>query len=222
MGQVTARFEDKRNHILKVAARIFAQKGYHRASMRDIAGGAQSSLAGLYHYFPTKEDILYEVSARAFDTVLAGAREGNGDEKTAGSASQLEGAAETRLRHFVSNHLGYFGTHLTEMKVLSHESDSLTGEHRRRIQERKRDYVALATEIVSDLPGAAERDLRISVLALFGMMNWIYTWYRSAGDGDLRSIAGTMSDLFLVGFAGPNGAAPEVALPSILPRAQQG
>jgi AcrR family transcriptional regulator len=190
MIQPTARYRDRRDEILRVAARIFAEKGYHRASMRDIARAAGSSLGGLSYYFPTKEGILYEVSARAFDTVLEGAR-----------AAAAIASPEERLRQFVRHHLGYFGTHLTEMKVLSHESDSLTGEHRREIQERKRSYVALATSIAGSLPGAgARRDLRISALALFGMMNWIYTWYRSAGDGDMEVIAATMSDIFLNGF----------------------
>jgi AcrR family transcriptional regulator len=198
MSQPTARYQDRRNEILRVAAGIFAEKGYHRASMRDIARAAGSSLAGLYHYFPTKEEILYEISARAFDTVLAGAEAGE----------QAAESPEGRLRHFVRNHLGYFGEHLTEMKVLSHESDSLTGDYRRRIQERKRSYVALATGIVTSLPGVrAGQDLHIPVLALFGMMNWIYTWYRSEGDGDLELIAATMSDLFLGGFRGA-GQAP--------------
>jgi AcrR family transcriptional regulator len=198
MSQPTARYQDKRNEILRVASRVFAEKGYHRASMRDIARAAGSSLAGLYHYFPTKEGILYEISARAFDTVLAGAEAG---ERAAESG-------EGRLRLFVRSHLAYFGEHLTEMKVLSHESDSLTGDYRRRIQERKRSYVALATRIVGGLPGVrAGQDLHIPVLALFGMMNWIYTWYRSEGDGDLDDIAATMSDLFLGGFPG-SGHAP--------------
>ena len=198
--QPTARYRDRRDAILRVAAHIFAEKGYHRASMRDIARAAGSSLGGLSYYFPTKEGILYAVSARAFDTVLEGAR-----------AAAAIASPEERLRQFVRHHLGYFGSHLTEMKVLSHESDSLTGEHRRDIQERKRSYVGLATSIVGSLPVAggagdgdaagAGRDLRISALALFGMMNWIYTWYRSAGDGDMEMIAATMSDIFLHGFS---------------------
>lgn len=201
-GRPTARFEDKRNDILRVASRIFAEKGYHQASMRTIAQAAGSSLAGLYHYFPTKEEILYEVSARAFDTVIAHA-----DSDARGAASP-----EERLRQFVRNHLAYFGAHLTEMKVLSHESDSLGGEYRRQIQERKRSYVGLATEIIGELPGAGERDLRVPVLALFGMMNWIYTWYRSADDGDIETIAATMSDIFLGGLARQNGALPSGAM----------
>jgi AcrR family transcriptional regulator len=195
MGTPSARYQDRRNEILRVASAIFAEKGYHRASMRDIAGATGSSLAGLYHYFPTKEQILYEISARAFDTVLEGAAAG---ERVAATPAD-------RLRSFVHNHVAYFVGHLTEMKVLSHESDSLGGEYRALIQERKRRYVALATAIVGGLPGAgarAERDLRLPVLALFGMMNWIYTWYRSAGDGDIELIAATMSDIFLGGFAG--------------------
>jgi AcrR family transcriptional regulator len=207
MQKTTARYQGKRDQLLGVAARVFAEKGYHRASMRDIARAAESSLSGLYYYFPTKEEILYEVSARAFDTVLAGASAGE----------RVGRSPEDRLRHFVRNHLDYFVKHLTEMRVLSHESDSLSGEFRRRIHERKRSYVALANEIISTLPGAnGGRAPQTSALALFGMMNWTYTWYRPDDGGedtggspppgrgseaDVDLIATTMSELFLGGFA---------------------
>jgi hypothetical protein len=108
------------------------------------------------------------------------------------------------------------------MKVLSHESDSLTGEHRREIQERKRHYVGLAEQVLAGLgmdrepsaqnggPARNGRETRLSALALFGMMNWIYTWYRrgedldltpaAAGGADIRRIARLMSEIFLWGY----------------------
>ncbi len=202
----TPRYQDRREALLGVAARIFAENGYHRATMRDIARGAGSSLAGLYYYFPTKEEILFEVSARTLDTVIEGAR----------ASTELVAPPEERLRQFVRSHLSYFAQHLTEMKVLSHESDSLSGEFRQRIQERKRAYVSLATAIVSGLRadgrparhGGSTGEPRVAALSLFGMMNWIYTWYRGPGDGDhmtgedpgIESIAEMMSEIFLRGF----------------------
>jgi len=210
MSKPQTRSQVRREGILRAASEVFAAQGYHRASMRDIARDAGGSLAGLYHHFATKEEILYAISVRAFDTVIAGAE----------AALGTPGSAEERLRRFVDNHLLYFAGHLTEMKVLSHESDSLTGEHRRAIQERKRHYVHLAETVLSGLgpdvlcaEGAKARngrDTRLSALALFGMMNWIYTWYRRgedldltpAGDGggDIQRIARLMSEIFLWGY----------------------
>jgi AcrR family transcriptional regulator len=201
------RTQEKRADILRAAARVFAAKGYHQASMRDIARTTPASLAGLYYHFPTKEEILYEISASAFDTVMEGAK----------AALDHGGDPETRLRAFVDNHLAYFAANLTEMKVLSHESDSLTGERHEQIQERKRRYVALAESLLASLGngkrGSKEqaRETRLSTLALFGMMNWIYTWYRPGGEAeppamasmpdDIRRISRLMSEIFLTGYA---------------------
>ena len=64
MTRIQQRSQVRREGILKGAAAVFAAQGYHRASMRDIARAAGGSLAGLYHHFATKEDILYAISAR--------------------------------------------------------------------------------------------------------------------------------------------------------------
>ena len=200
--------QEKRADILRAAARVFAAKGYHLASMRDIARTAPASLAGLYYYFPNKEEILYEISASTFDTVMERAQ----------AILHRDGDPETKLRAFIDNHLAYFAAHLTEMKVLSHESDSLTGERREQIQERKRRYVALAETLLAGLDGNGQRrtmeharKTRLSTLALFGMMNWIYTWYRPGGEAeplaagskpdDIRRISQLMSEIFLTGYA---------------------
>jgi AcrR family transcriptional regulator len=214
------RSQVRRETILQAAAAVFAAQGYHQASMRDIAREAGGSLAGLYHHFATKEEILYAISARAFDTVIAGAE----------AALAAGGSPEERLRGFVGNHLAYFAGHLTEMKVLSHESDSLTGDRRREIQARKRHYVGLAEQVLGRLgsglgsePAGRDggpatlngRETRISALALFGMMNWIYTWYRRGedldltpeGGADIHRIARLMSEIFLWGYpAAPSAA----------------
>jgi len=208
------RTQEKRADILRAAARVFAAKGYHQASMRDIARTTPASLAGLYYHFPNKEEILYEISASAFDTVMEGAQ----------AVLDQGGDPEARFRAFVDNHLAYFAGHLTEMKVLSHESDSLTGERREQIQERKRRYVALAESLLSNLGGNGKmaskkeqaRQTRLSTLALFGMMNWIYTWYRPGGEAeppaaasmpdDIRRISQLMSGIFLTGYAPEPGS----------------
>ena len=204
--------QEKRADILRAAARVFAAKGYHQASMRDIARTTPASLAGLYYHFPNKEEILFAITASTFDTVMAGAQ----------AIRDRGGDPESQLRDFVDNHLSYFAAHLTEMKILSHESDSLTGERREQIQERKRRYVALAESLLANLDRNGngngtraskerERETRLSTLALFGMMNWIYTWYRPGGEAeppaaaampaDIRRISRLMSGIFLTGYA---------------------
>ena len=67
----TAKASDvKARKILTGAAKVFSEKGYHNASMRDIARETGMSLAGMYHYFSGKEELLYSIQRYCFRQVL--------------------------------------------------------------------------------------------------------------------------------------------------------
>lgn len=183
----TTRYQEKQDSIFAVASRVFAEKGYHQASMRDIAKESGASLAGLYYYAQSKEELLYVISKRAFETVIEGARRA--------TASTVDPAEQ--LTRVIDNHLLYFADHLDEMKVLSHEAESLTGEYGESVQALKRTYVTLVEEVLRNLGDSDS--VRIQALSLFGMMNWIYTWYRPE-EGGIETIRSSMTDLFLHGF----------------------
>ena len=90
------------------------------------------------------------------------------------------------------------------MKVLSHEDEVLTGEYRKEIAEIKREYYRTCIELLNQLK--RERGLeftsRIAVLSLFGMMNWIYTWYNPRADGRANLLARERSgNIFLRGLS---------------------
>ncbi len=61
----------KQERVLAAAATVFADRGLHRASVRDVVAEAGMSLAGLYHYYPSKAGLLHEIAVRAFDSLLA-------------------------------------------------------------------------------------------------------------------------------------------------------
>jgi len=68
----TPGFDGKRLHLLKSAARVFSEIGYGRASMRLIAAETDLSLAGIYHYVASKEELLYWIQYHTFDSLLKG------------------------------------------------------------------------------------------------------------------------------------------------------
>lgn len=187
--------DQKLDGLLSSAARVFAQMGYHQTSMRDLARASGISLAGVYYYVESKEELLYLIQRRNFEAVIAGMRQ-----VLAGVSDPVE-----RLCRFVDNHLDYFATHMAEMKVLSHEAGALTGDYLQQVNDMKRDYTRALMDIlaeVEDARGPAHISRRVAAYLLFGMMNWIYNWYDPLGDVGVEVLSQHVCRLFLGGYVG--------------------
>jgi AcrR family transcriptional regulator len=191
--------------ILRHAARVFSEKGYEGASIRDISRSSGVSLAGLYYYFESKQKLLYLIQLHAFTRILKRLD------------ARLEGVSdpEERLRILVGNHIEYFLRHPVEMKVLAHEEEVLEAPYRREVAEIKRRYYRLARGIFEELrrSGRVRRvNPRVAVLSLFGMMNWIYTWHNPRVDPQAESLAGIVAGIFLGGVGNGHGVTRPRAL----------
>jgi AcrR family transcriptional regulator len=187
----TRSYDSKLKHILKTAAKIFAEKGFHRTSIRDIAHATKMSLAGLYYYFRTKEELLYLIQEQCFLTLL------QRWEKIA--ATENNGRA--RIRLFAENHLGFFLHNMYEMKVMAHEDESLSREFQEKILVLKRRYVKVLMNLIAEVQ-KEERggvDLRVATFSLFGMMNWIHTWYQPKRDLPLPELIDQMLRIYFFG-----------------------
>lgn len=185
----THRYDQKLSEILHTSARVFAEKGFHNASVRDISRATGISLAGLYYYFQTKEELLFLILEHAFDSVM---------ENLEASVQQYKG--REKIHFFIQNHLTYFMENLSEMKVASHESDALRGPYGQKIQEKKRVYFNRLVEILTEIQRKPKVDPKIAALALFGMVNWIYTWYHPEKNRRMEEVAAAMSEIFLSGY----------------------
>jgi AcrR family transcriptional regulator len=191
--------QEKLQLILRHAAQVFSEKGYEGASIRDISRLSGVSLAGLYYYIKSKQELLYLIQVYTFKTI--GARL---EKRLSGMTDPVE-----KLRALIQNHLDYFLDHPVEMKVLSHEDEALEGEYRKEVLEIKRRYYNIAVSIFEDMrkAGMARRvNPRVAVLSLFGMMNWIYTWHRPQVDPRADALAKAVAGMFLHGVM--NGHQP--------------
>lgn len=189
-----SRYDKKLEHILRTSARIFAEKSYHSTSMRDISRATGVSLAGLYHYCRSKEELLFLIQDRCFGRVLDRLEERI---KTVNDPFQ-------KLRILIDNHLSFFVANMAEMKVLSHEAESLAGDLHKHVSTKKERYAKLARRILREIQEengkSAGVDLTVATYALFGMMNWIYNWYDPAGKLSVRHLVDNITHLFLNGF----------------------
>jgi TetR/AcrR family transcriptional regulator, cholesterol catabolism regulator len=190
-----SKYDQKLVHVLKTSAAVFADKGYHSTSMRDISRATKMSLSGLYYYFKSKEELLFLIQDYCFSTVIDDCRR------------LLEGIDDPirRLKLLIENHLNYFVQNMNEMKVLSHEADSISGDLFKKVNTKKRQYVNLVMSLLGEIAreNRVERiDVRVATFSLFGMMNWIYNWYNPRKDVDVAGLSNNITRLFLSGFLG--------------------
>ena len=185
------RFDRRLSEILDHATEVFCDKGYEGASMRDLSRATGMSLAGLYHYFHSKERLLYLIQKHVFTTIVERLKR------------RLEGVTDPdeRIRIFVRNHLDYFVTNQSGLKVLAHEDEVLKNGFSSEISGIKRAYYRICVGLMEDLKRKRDLDFnsRTAVMSLFGMINWIYTWYNPRVDGSAEELARQMSDIFLSG-----------------------
>lgn len=193
-----SKYDQKLVHVLKTSAAIFAEKGYHSTSIRDIARATEMSLSGLYYYFKSKDELLFLIQDYCFSTVIEDCHK------------LLDGVDDPvhRLKLLIENHLHYFVHNMNEMKVLSHEANSISGDLFKKVNSKKRQYVDLVMALLEEI--AREHrvrgvDLRVASFSLFGMMNWIYNWYNPRKDVNVAGLAQNITRIFLSGLLGDKG-----------------
>jgi AcrR family transcriptional regulator len=196
-GPRARRQERGRLEILQAAAGLLAANGYHGMSMRDLSRAAGMSLANLYNYFPAKEDLVFALQTRAFETLIASAVEATGGVR----------GGTARLHAFILGHVRYVASHRDVMRVLVEEAGELPAPRRRAIRALKERYFLLGREIVAGLVAGGRRATRAagdeidrSTFAIFGMLNWVYAWYDPGRHGHPHDVARTIHRIALSGL----------------------
>jgi TetR/AcrR family transcriptional regulator, cholesterol catabolism regulator len=155
--------------IAKIAAGLFGTKGYLETSIDDIAAAAKVTKGGVYHYFRTKGEILYFICSTYVDLDL---------ENLAESLARIEDPVE-KIRFIIFRHIQHYATHEYGAKTLLNEAYCLPSKYYKQVKARERQYLQIVTQVLFEHLGpGTEKDL-VTALAfsLFGMMNWIYSWY---------------------------------------------
>jgi AcrR family transcriptional regulator len=173
----SSQHELKRDEILDVAAQCFADRSYPAASMNDIAAAGGTSKARLYHYYESKEAILFDLLDRYTQRLLA-------------VIGQVEAAAQRRslddraaLHELVRSFLQEYEHSASRHVALLHDTKFLGDAQRELILNRQRDVVSAATRFVRRAYPARVNAANQTPVAmmLFGMINWTFTWLRPGG-----------------------------------------
>ena len=147
-----------------------------------------------YTDYESKAQLLFVMQFRVFSSLLSNARE-----KLCG----IEDPA-TRLRVMIHEHVSYFAANIAELKVCSHELDSLSGDAYDQTRQIRREYYTIARAIIGEIVGAGPPayplDPHVATMAMFGTLNWLYRWWRPGHDGSLRTVATQIADQLLYGL----------------------
>ena len=157
-----ADYEERKEAILDQASALFARKGFLGTSVMDIAEACGASKSLLYHYYPSKEDVLIGVMSSHVDVLL-------------------EDVGEViALQRFMQHYVGA----ADRQKVLLNELDNLPADSRRQIVAKQREIIEVVQALLvkshpEELADPAKA--RAKTMLVFGMINWTSTWFDPAG-----------------------------------------
>lgn len=182
-----------KDSILEAAAAIFSEKGYHAASMQDIAQAVQLRKASLYYHVNSKQEILLALLDKGLDLLIAEMQE----------VMAQPHPPDEKLRLAVRTYLQTMLDHRALASVLLLEHRSLEPELRARHITRRDRFEGLWRDLIRDGVEAGvfkASDPSIESKALLGVLNWTITWYRPEGSHSPEDIADRFTDLFLYGL----------------------
>jgi TetR/AcrR family transcriptional regulator, cholesterol catabolism regulator len=195
-----ARSAIRRRQVLDAAAKVFRNKGYEAASIRDIAEELGILKGSLYYYIKSKDDLLFEILTdmlQQLDSRLEPWR------LTTGSPiARLESFVLLYIAHVIKNHQRYW--------LFFQDVNSLSNGRRKEVIAMLRTYDADLTDLLSE--GVADGSIRASVdprvagRAIFGMLNWTSRWYSPRGGLTAAHIGVLMADMVLASVAEPRAA----------------
>jgi AcrR family transcriptional regulator len=180
--------------ILAAATALFYEKGYHGASMREVAAAVGIKAGSLYNHFPGKEELLFRIARGTMEELLAGGR----------AAIEPHVEPRERLRALVRFHVVYHADRRFQARVADEQLHALGAEHRSAVVEVRDAYTGLFKEILEagreahrwDVP-----DTSLITFAIGGMCTFVDTWYREDGPLAADEIAEMYAEFILSALA---------------------
>ena len=184
----------RRAELVRAAARLFSERGYHGTSMQHLADALGLQRGSLYAHIGSKEDLLLDVVEEGAERFL---------ERGAEAANEDAPAAQ-RLRDFLAGHIATVVEHLDAATVFLNEWRYLSPDLRGLVQEKRDAYEAMIRRIIEEGIATGEfrtdADTRIASLAVLSVGNWIYAWYRPEGELGPQEIGEMFADLMVKGL----------------------
>jgi AcrR family transcriptional regulator len=208
-----SRSKKREREIIDTAAEIFHRQGYADTSVQDVADAVGILKGSLYYYIDSKEDLLFQVLVEVHEDA-----QGIIDDVGGMDATPLE-----KLYEYVRRHIDYNTRNLSKIAVYYHDFGLLGPDRRKEIVKQRAMYEDFVVSVIQEAQERGEvddtLDARLVANAVFGTMNWIYTWYRPGGRAGPEYLGQLYAELVVNGIT---GATMPAALPARKRRAAKG
>lgn len=187
-------YDERKEAIVTAAAALFARDGFAGASVADVAKRAKTSKSLIYHYYQSKEDILYDVMISHVRALEAAAVEA-----VAGDAAPARKLRELAHR-FMVLYVGAADRH----KVLLNDLNRVPKARRNEIVTVQRGLIETVRKLLVEIEPSLKRKSGASFAAamlFFGAINWTHTWFDPKGAVSVGALAEMAVDLVLGGLA---------------------
>ena len=184
--------EKRRSKIRDIAAKVFAEQGFDRTTIRGIAKSGNISAASIYYYFDSKEELLYQVLDETMSTGL----------KLMKEIEQKELTEKEKLIEILQMHT-MTAINFDKMKLLVHEQNCLSAEHQTDLKIKQKQYMEQLTKVFESLKDSRQmRDLdpKVCAFAFFGMVSWAYRWFNPQGNLTTKQLAEYFTTIFTQGI----------------------
>ena len=199
------RYAQRRQEVVDTAARVFAARGFHATTIEDLVEATGLQRGGLYHYIDGKLDLLIAIHERFIDPLLDNARE----------ISKREDPPDVQLRALAHALMDDIANYHDQVTVFLHEWKAIESEPAwKEVRGARQEFERIVSGVLKR--GRDEGifdfdDLRLTLLAFLGMINYSYQWFDPKGRVPPGRIADHFVDIFLAGVsaagrAGSDGA----------------
>jgi AcrR family transcriptional regulator len=191
-------YDKRRDAIVFQAAKLYAKYGFLGASVADLAKACKTSKSLIYHYFPSKEDILYEVMSTHLEDLA---------QVTSSVMKAPQGSEKQLLERLTLDIMQVYVDAAAWHKVLLNELDNLPADKHKEIVKRQREIVAVVEGLLRKIkPALSDQENFTTPITMlfFGMVNWTHTWFNPKGEISSEMLAKIVSDILLHGLSNIN------------------
>jgi TetR/AcrR family transcriptional regulator, cholesterol catabolism regulator len=180
-----------RDRIIETSLRLFEASGFHKVTVDQIVKESQASKGGFYHNFKSKDELLYIIHDHFITYVLEQGQKAN---------EQCNTPTE-RLRAIIKSFVTMIDIYKSEVTIFYEDYAYLAPEYLNEIKIKRDRYQQLVFKVIQDGMECGEfrKELPVPIIsmAIFGMVNWTYKWYKQNGQYSIEEIADIYADIIL-------------------------